>query len=48
MTMRDRFLQYLAVAAIAVVFALVVVVIGALSEGHTGPSGETPAGEVQP
>ena len=46
--MKDRVLQYAAAALVAIVLALLVVGIGALSEGHTGPSGETPAGEVQP
>lgn len=45
--MRDRVLQYAAAALVAIAFVVLVVVIGALSEGHTGPSGET-VGEVQP
>lgn len=40
--MRERFHQYLAAAAVALVFVLIVVVFGALSEGHTGPDGGCP------
>lgn len=39
--MRDRLLQYLAAALIALVFVLLLLALGVLSEGNTGPSGET-------